>query len=93
MKMLKGAPEHLWDTLRDPSSRKIVREAKAIHSPRRDRKARAIAEVLGMIAKARPPLAPHRPRPVLEADEIAAEFCAALEEYAERATQIKKVSH
>jgi hypothetical protein len=77
-----------------PSSRKIVREAKAmIHSSRRDRKARAIAEVLGMIAKAQPPLAPHRPRPVLEADEIAAEFCAALEEYAERATQIKKVSH
>jgi hypothetical protein len=50
-----------------------------------------------MIANAQPPLAPHRPRPVLEADErlfeTAAEFCAALEEYAERATHIKKVSH
>jgi hypothetical protein len=54
-----------------------------IHSSRRDRKAKAIAEVLAMIANAQVPLAPHRPRPVLEADErlfeTAAEFCAALE--------------
>ena len=40
-----------------------------IHSSRRDRKAKAIAEVLAMIADAQAPLAPHRPRPVLEADE------------------------
>jgi hypothetical protein len=40
-----------------------------IHSSRRDRKAKAIAEVLAMIANAQAPLAPHRPRPVLEADE------------------------
>jgi hypothetical protein len=53
-----------------PSSRRVVREGKAmIHSSRRDRKAKAIAEVLAMIANAQAPLAPHRPRPVLEADE------------------------
>ena len=40
-----------------------------IHSSRRDRKAKAIAEVLAMIANAQAPLAPHRPHPVLEADE------------------------
>ena len=76
-----------------PSSRRIVRERKAmIQSSCRDRKAKAIAEVLAMIANARSPLAPHRSRPLLEADEqlfeIAAEFCAALEKYAERAMQI-----
>jgi hypothetical protein len=80
------------------SSRRVVREGKAmIHSSRRDRKAKAIAEVLAMIANAQAPLAPHRPRPVLEADErlfeTAAEFCAALEKYAECATQIKRVNH
>jgi hypothetical protein len=65
-----------------------------IHSSRRDRKAKAIAEVLAMIANAQAPLAPHLPRPVLEADERpAAEFCAALEKYAECATQIKRVNH
>jgi hypothetical protein len=37
-----------------------------IHSSRRDRKAKAIAEVLAMIADAYPPLAPHRPRPETE---------------------------
>ena len=61
-----------------------------IHSSRPDRKTKAIAEVLAMIANAQAPLAPHRPRPVLEADErqfeTAAEFWAALEKYAERAT-------
>jgi hypothetical protein len=36
---------------------------------RRDRKAKAVAEVLAMIADAYPPLAPHRPRPVLETEE------------------------
>jgi SWI2/SNF2 ATPase len=81
-----------------PSSRRVVREGKVmIHSSRRDRKAKAIAEVLAMIANAQAPLAPHRPRPVLEADErlfeTAAEFCAALEKYAECATQIKRVNH
>ena len=39
-----------------------------IHSSRRDRKAKAIAEVLAMIANAQAP-PPHLPRPVLEADE------------------------
>jgi hypothetical protein len=68
-----------------------------IHSSRRDRKAKAIAEVLAMIADAQAPLAPHRPRPVLETDErlfeTATEFCSALEKYAECATQIKSVNH
>ena len=68
-----------------------------IHSSRRDRKAEAIAEVLAMIANAQASLAPHRPRPVLAADErlfeTAAEFCAALEKYAECATKIERVNH
>jgi hypothetical protein len=67
-----------------------------IHSSRRDRKAKATAEVLAMIAD--PPLAPHRPRPGLETEEwlfeSATEFIEALEKYyAERATQIKRKSH
>ena len=84
-KIQKTAPEHRWGG-RTIFAR-VVREGKAmIHSSRRDRKAKAIAEVLAMIANAQAPLAPHRPRPVLEADErlfeTAAEFCAALEKYA-----------
>jgi hypothetical protein len=55
-----------------------------IHSPRRDRKTKAIAEVLAMIGDAHPELAPpHHPRPVREIDkwlwEYATEFCAALD--------------
>jgi hypothetical protein len=54
-----------------------------IHSSRRDRKTKAIAEVLAMVADAHPELAPHHPRPVRETDEwlreSATEFCAALE--------------
>jgi hypothetical protein len=54
-----------------------------IHSSHRDRKAKAIAEVLAMIADAYPPPAPHRPRPVLETEEwlweSATEFCAAMD--------------
>ena len=65
-----------------------------IHSSRRDRKTKAIAEVLVMIADAHPPLAPHRPRPVLETEEwlweSATEFCAVLNRYVERAMQIKR---
>ena len=66
-----------------------------IHSSHRDRKAKAIAEVLAMIADASPPLAPPRPRPVLETEEwlfeSATEFVEALEKYyAERATQKRK---
>ena len=65
-----------------------------IHSSRRDRKTKAIAEVLAMIADAHPLLAPLRPRPVLETEEwlwdSATEFCTALERYAERAMQIKR---
>ena len=67
-----------------------------IHSSRRDRKARATAEVLAMIADVHPKRAPHRPRPARETDEwlweSATEFCAALERYAERAMQIKRAN-
>jgi hypothetical protein len=66
-----------------------------IHSSRRDRKTKAIAEVLAMFADAHPELAPHRPRSVRETDEwlweSAAEFSAALEKYyAEHAMQMKR---
>jgi len=40
-----------------------------IHSSRRDRKAKAIAEVLAMIADAHPPVVLHRPRPDLDTEE------------------------
>jgi hypothetical protein len=63
-----------------------------IHSPRRQRKTKAIAEALAMIADAHPPLAPHQPHPVRETDEwlweSATEFCAALDRYAGRAMQL-----
>jgi len=68
-----------------------------IHSSRRDRKAKVIAEVLAMIANAHPPLAPHQPRPVLEGDEwlfeSATKFGASSEKDAERAKQIKRENH
>jgi hypothetical protein len=48
-----------WEILRQP-------DKAMIHSSRRDRKAKAIAEVLAMIADAYSPLAPHRPRPFLD---------------------------
>ena len=64
-----------------------------IQSSHRDRKTKAIAEVLAMIADAHPELDPHRPRPVRETDEwlweSATEFCAALDRYAGRAMEIK----
>jgi hypothetical protein len=68
-----------------------------IHTSHRDRNAKAIAEVLAMI-DADLPLAPHRPRPVLETEEwlfeSATEFIEAREKYyAERATQIKRKNH
>ena len=64
-----------------------------IHSSRRDRKAKAIAEVLAMIDSDLP-LVPHRPRPDHETEEwlfeSATEFIEAREKYAERATQKTK---
>jgi hypothetical protein len=64
------------------------------HSSRRDRKTKAIAEALAMIADAHPELDPHRPRPVREIDEqlweSAIEFCAALDRYAGRTMEIKR---
>jgi len=65
-----------------------------IHSSRRDRKTKAIAEALAMIADAHPELEPHHPRPVRETEEWlwenATDFCAALDRYAERTVEIKK---
>jgi hypothetical protein len=65
-----------------------------IHSSHRDRKAKAIAEVLAMITNAYPPPAAHRPRPVHETDEwlweSATDFCAAMDRYAEHAVEIKR---
>jgi hypothetical protein len=64
-----------------------------IHSSRRDRKTKAIAEALAMIPNVHPELVP-RPRPVRETDEwlweSATEFCAAMDRYAERAMEIKR---
>jgi hypothetical protein len=66
-----------------------------IHSSHRNRKTKAIAEVLAMIADAHPELTPHHPRPVRETDEwlweSATEFCAALDRYAARPKQIGNV--
>jgi hypothetical protein len=68
-----------------------------IHSSRRDRKTKAIAEALAMIADAHPESAPHEPRPVRETDEwlwnSATEFCAALDRYARRTMQVKRKNH
>ena len=65
-----------------------------IHSSHRDRKAKAIAEVLAMVDGAHPELDSHRPRPVREIDEqlweSATEFCAALDRYAGRTMEIKR---
>jgi hypothetical protein len=65
-----------------------------IHSSHRDRKTKAIAEVLAMIPDVHPELDPRRPRPVRETDEClwesATEFCAALDHYVGRTMEIKK---
>jgi hypothetical protein len=66
-----------------------------IYSSRRDRNARAIAEVLAMIADAHPSIMPHRSHQVLETEngffESATEFIDALDKYyARRATQTKR---
>lgn len=67
-----------------------------LYSSRRNSKAKVIAEVLAMIASARE----LEPRPVdaaADAEESlyegATEFCAALEQYAARAAQLKKLHH
>ena len=65
-----------------------------IHSSRRDRKTKAIAEALATITDTHPEVVPHLPRPVRETDEwlweSATEFCAALNRYSERAMEIKR---
>jgi len=68
-----------------------------IHSSRRDRKTKAIAEVLAMMADTRLERTPHHPRPVREIDEwlweSTTDFCAALDRYAGRAMHIKRENH
>jgi hypothetical protein len=66
-----------------------------IHSSRRDRKAKAIAEVLAMLADTHLKLTTHKPCPLRETDEwlweSATEFSAVLEKYyAERTAHIKR---
>jgi len=67
------------------------------HSSRRERRTKAIAEVLAMIADAYPELAPDRPDSDREADEwlwdIATGFCAALDRYAGRAARMNRQNH
>jgi hypothetical protein len=67
------------------------------HSSRRERRTKAIAEVLAMIDDAHPELAPDRPDSDREADEwlwdIATGFCAALDRYAERAARMNRQNH
>jgi hypothetical protein len=64
-----------------------------IHSSRRERKTKAIAEALAMLADAQLEFVPNRPRLVRETDEwlweSATEFCASLDR-AERAMEIKR---
>jgi len=63
-----------------------------IHSSHRDRKAKAIAEVMAMIAGVHPERAPYRPHPVHETDESLwesiTEFRAACGRYTKRTMQI-----
>jgi hypothetical protein len=65
-----------------------------IRSSHRDRKTKAIAEALAMIADAHPEFDPQRPRPVRETDEwlweSATEFCTALDHYSGRTMEIKR---
>jgi hypothetical protein len=67
-----------------------------IYSSRRNSKTKEIAEVLAMIASARQPI-PNRVDATANAEESlyesATEFCAALEHYAARASQTRKVRH
>ena len=66
-----------------------------IQSPSRDRRAKAIAEALAMIAYAQHPTAPLRPFSIRETDEwlseTVTEFCAALDAYATRAAHKKGI--
>jgi hypothetical protein len=68
-----------------------------IHSSRRDRKPKAIAEVLAMIADTHPELAPNDPWTDRETDEWLCEsataFCAALDVYAGRAARMNRQNH
>jgi hypothetical protein len=64
------------------------------HSSRRERRTKAIAEVLAMIADVHPELAPDRPDSDRVADEwlwdIATGFCASLDRHAARAARMNR---
>jgi hypothetical protein len=68
-----------------------------IHSSHRDRKAKAIAKVLAMIADTHPELTPNDPWTARETDEwlweSATAFCAALDVYAGRAARMNRQNH
>jgi hypothetical protein len=68
-----------------------------IPSSRRDRKTKAMAEMLAMMVEPLPPGALHRPCPVRETEEgmweSVTDFCAALDRYAGRAKPIKRAPH
>jgi hypothetical protein len=68
-----------------------------IHSSREKPQAKAIAEILAMIADSHSDHVVHYPRPVRETDEwlweSATEFCAALDRYAGRAMRSKRPNY
>lgn len=66
-------------------------------STRRDRKTKALAEMLAMMVESHPQSAIRRSTPADETDEgiweAVTEFCTALDCYAGRAKNIKRASH
>jgi hypothetical protein len=68
-----------------------------IPSSRRDRKTKAMAEMLAMMVEPHPPGTIHSSCSVRETDEwmweSVTDFCAALDRYAGRAKHIKRASH
>jgi hypothetical protein len=66
-------------------------------SSRRDRKTKALAEMLAMMVDPYPQCAIQSSRPVRETDEGmwegVTDFCTALDRYAGRAKHIKRASH
>jgi len=88
----------LW---RNPFCRRVgniqQRNKAMIPSSRRDRKTKAMAEMLAMMIEPHPPGTIHSSCSVCETDEwmweIVTDFCAALDRYAGRAKHIKRASH
>ena len=83
---------------RESATRPPMANAKAMtYLSLRERRTKAIAEVLAIIAGAYPELAPDRPDSDREAEEwlwdIASGYCAALDRYAARTMQVKREHH